>query len=173
MSGQKIVNIDCRVIGFSDVPARLLAKCFPVTGEVLIQKEAEFSSIVRVDKKSNETIVVTDAPTIIENWQLRFNAAEHMAEVISIYQIKKRAGLIQFADPVKKYEPQNVLEVRKVAEKGLVQEFDSSSLTNQHIAALLCIWASHKQSIASSIFEPVLTEDDEENNSDFILPFSI
>lgn len=171
MSDKK-VKIDSRVIGFSDIPARLLASCFPNTGEVYIYKEEVFSTVVRTGSIAQETIIVTDAPNIVEHWQLKFLAAEHLAEVISVYQIKKRAGLIRFHDSVKKYEPQNVLEVRRVAEKGLVQEFDSSSLTNQHIAALLCIWASHKQTIAANIFEPIAPGDDD-STDELMLPFSI
>lgn len=171
MSDKK-VKIDSRVIGFSDIPARLIASCFPVTGEVYIFKEEIFSNVVRGGKSAQETIIVTDAPNIVESWQLKFLAGDHLAEVISVYQIKKRAGLIKFHESVKKYEPQNVLEVRRVGEKGLVQEFDSSSLTNQHIAALLCIWASHKQTIAANIMEPVPPEEDD-SADDLMLPFSV
>ena len=69
---------------------------------------------------------------------------EHLEEVISIYQARFRAKLIEIEPKLNQYNPKNVLEIRKVDKNGLQQEFDSSSLNNGHIAILLAVWASTK-----------------------------
>lgn len=70
---------------------------------------------------------------------MRFEPAKHLKQVIEIYQSAYRAGLVEFDRKLKRYNPINVLQVRKIDKNGLQQEFDSSSLNNGHIAALIAI----------------------------------
>jgi len=65
----------------------------------------------------------------------------------------------------------NILQVRKIDKKGRQQEFDSSSLDNGHIAALLAIWASHK--IVSAYAVTSNQVQDEADIDPTMLPFSI
>jgi glutathionyl-hydroquinone reductase len=89
---------------------------------------------VRPDQQA-DTIVVTDSPNLIQNWQLKFDAQQHLEEVIKVYQASFRAGLVEFEKSLERYNPMNILQVRKIDKNGLQQEFDSSSLDNGHIAA--------------------------------------
>ena len=78
---------------------------------------------------------MTDSPNLIKNWQLKFNAQQHLEEVIRIYQASYRGWLVEFENSIARYNPMNILQVREIDKKGMQQEFDSSSLDNGHIAA--------------------------------------
>ncbi|HHP8003991.1 TPA: hypothetical protein ACSIRO_003798, partial [Acinetobacter baumannii] len=112
MSG--IIRIDSRVAGFSDQPIRLIGAAFADTGELVIQKTAVYSNLPVPSDLSDQTVVVTDSPDQVQNWQLSFNAKEHLEEVISIYQARFRAKLIEIEPKLNQYNPKNVLEIRKV-----------------------------------------------------------
>ena len=62
-------------------------------------------------------------------------------------------------------------EVKEIDKKGMQQEFDSSSLDNGHIAALLAIWASHKIATAYGVMSNQVQEEDDVDRT--MLPFSI
>lgn len=81
MSG--IIRIDSRVAGFSDQPIRLIGAAFADTGELVIQKTAVYSNLPVPSDLRDQTVVVTDSPDQVQNWQLSFNAKEHLEEVIS------------------------------------------------------------------------------------------
>ncbi|ANC35799.1 hypothetical protein NDS20_000392 [Acinetobacter baumannii] len=169
MSG--IIRIDSRVAGFSDQPIRLIGAAFADTGELVIQKTAVYSNLPVPSDLRDQTVVVTDSPDQVQNWQLSFNAKEHLEEVISIYQARFRAKLIEIEPKLNQYNPKNVLEIRKVDKNGLQQEFDSSSLNNGHIAILLAVWASTKIAKGFSITEGNQFEEDAVDPT--MLPFSI
>ncbi len=116
-------------------------------------------------------MVVTDSPNLIKNWQLKFNAQQHLEEVIRIYQASYRCGLVEFENLITRYNPMNILQVRKIDKKGMQQEFDSSSLDNGHIAALLAIWASHKIATAYGVMSNQVQKEDDIDRA--MLPFSI
>ena len=167
----EMIRIDSRVTGFSDQPVRLMAMCFQDTGEILLQTTEIFTALaVPPDLRSN-TVVVTDSPGLIKNWQLKFDAQQHLEEVIRIYQASYRAGLVEFEDSIKRYNPMNILQVRKVDKNGLQQEFDSGALDNGHIAALLAIWASQKIASAHAVTSNQVQKEDDIDRT--MLPFSI
>lgn len=150
-SNDDIVRIDSRVMGFNGDPVRILAVCFKDTGEMRIEKKEIYTNLpVPANLKAN-TIVVTDAMHQVQNWDLPFDATRDLASVISVYQQRSRAGLIDIEKSLNRYNPRNILQVRKVDEKGLKQEFDSSSLNNGHVAVLLCVWASQRVAISHSV----------------------
>lgn len=165
-----IYTIDSRVIGFSSDPVRVLALCF-ATGEIVINSIAEFTELPIIGDDQSTTVVVTDAPDVVQNWNLKFNPQEHLETVITMFQLRSRAGLIQIEKELNRYDPQNVLQVRKVDKKGLQQEFDSTSLNNGHVAVLLAVWASNRISQGNAITRP--TEFKTEEINKFMLPFSI
>ncbi|EXB47290.1 hypothetical protein J522_1941 [Acinetobacter baumannii 146457] len=167
----EIIKIDARVTGFSNDPTRLISLCIPETGEILVQQIEIFTTLpVRPDQQA-DTIVVTDSPNLIQNWQLKFDPREHLEEVIQIYQTSFRAGLVEFEKSLERYNPMNILQVRKIDKNGLQQEFDSGSLDNGHIAALITIWASHKIAVSHAVTSK--EEVKEEYIDRTMLPFSI
>lgn len=139
-----VILIDSRVVGFNEKPCRILSACFKQTGEILVKKEAEFSTFPPSKINKAQSIIVTDAPELIRDWHIAFDAKADLENVIGIYQLQKRAGLVRVEQSVSRYEPSNILQVRKVDKKGILQEFDSTSLMNGHIAVLLSVWASYQ-----------------------------
>lgn len=167
----EIIKIDARVTGFSNDQVRLISLCFPDSGEILVQKIDIFTTLpVRPDQQA-DTIVVTDSPNLIQNWQLKFDPKEHLEEVIRVYQSSFRGGLVEFETSLERYNPMNILQVRKIDKNGLQQEFDSSSLDNGHIAALISIWASNRISVSHAVTSK--EEVKEEYIDRTMLPFSI
>ncbi|WP_151742923.1 MULTISPECIES: hypothetical protein [unclassified Acinetobacter] len=167
----EIIKIDARVTGFSTDQMRLISLCFVDTGQILVQKIEIFTTLpVRPDQQAN-TIVVTDSPNLIQNWQLKFDAKEHLEDVIKTYQASFRAGLVEFETSLERFNPMNILQVRRIDKNGLQQEFDSSSLDNGHIAALISIWASNKIAVSHAVTSK--EEVKEEYIDRTMLPFSI
>ncbi len=167
----EIIKIDARVTGFSNDQMRLISLCFPETGEILVQKIEIFTTLpVRPDQQA-DTIVVTDSPNLIQNWQLKFDLKEHLEEVIKVYQASFRGGLVEFETSLERFNPLNILQVRKIDKNGLQQEFDSSALDNGHIAALISIWASNKIAVSHAV--TCKEEVKEEYIDRTMLPFSI
>jgi len=101
----KMIRIDSRVTGFSDQPVRLMAMCFHDTEEILLQKTEIFTALAVPPDLRSSTVVVTDSPGLIKSWQLKFDAQQHLEEVIRIYQASYRAGLVEFEDSIKRYNP--------------------------------------------------------------------
>lgn len=167
----EIVRIDSRVMGFNGDPVRILAVCFKDTGEMRIEKKEIYTNLPVPEKLKPNTIVVTDAIHQVQNWDLPFNAEKDLASVITVYQQRYRAGLIEIEKSLTRFNPKNVLQVRKVDEKGLKQEFDSSSLNNGHVAVLLCVWASQRVAISHSITHAQGIDSKAIDTS--MLPFSI
>lgn len=167
----EIIKIDARVTGFSNDQMRLISLCFPETGEILVQKIEIFTTLpVRPDQQA-DTIVVTDSPNLIQNWQLKFDPKEHLEEVIKVYQASFRGGLVEFESSLERFNPLNILQVRKIDKNGLQQEFDSGALDNGHIAALISIWASNKIAVSHTVTSK--EEVKEEYIDRTMLPFSI
>lgn len=168
---ETIIEIDARVTGFSNDQIRLISLCFPDTGEIYVDRIEIFSTFPVKPEKKDSTIVVTDSPNLIQNWQLRFSAQEHLEEVIRVYQSSYRAGSVEFEPSLERYNPKNILQVRKIDKNGLQQEFDSGALDNGHIAALISIWASQKMAISHAVMSKGGVEEGYIDKT--MLPFSI
>ncbi|SDC28895.1 hypothetical protein [Acinetobacter boissieri] len=149
-----IVRIDARVVGFSPEPKRILSVCFRETGEILVQKEVAFSSNAVEKQYQANTIVVTDAPELIADWQMSFDAKTHLDQVISMYQLRMRSRRVEIENALRRYDPSNILQIRKIDKNGIQQEFDSSALDNGHLAVLLSVWASSEIALNYSCITP-------------------
>lgn len=160
------VMIDTRILGFGENPCRIISVCDVKSGLVIISKEATWST-GNIKKNKENTVIVTDAMDIVSNWHLGFNPKEDLADVISIYQLRNRAKLLQIKPELTKYAPDNALQIRKVDKSGLQQEFDSSVLNNGHVAVLLSVWAGFKISQSNSLNAEV------EQIDQSMMPFSI
>ncbi|GAA5003373.1 hypothetical protein GCM10023206_07050 [Acinetobacter puyangensis] len=163
------IRIDARVVGFANEPVRILGLCFKDTGELLIEKLEKFSTLPVLEEYRQTTIVVTDAPELVKSWHLSFNAKEDLETVISVYQMRMRSKLVEIAKNLNRFDPGNILQVRKVDKNGIQQEFDSSSLDNGHVATLLAVWASSQVAFNYSAFEAKTVSEDVDNS---MLPFS-
>ncbi|ENV14239.1 hypothetical protein F965_00482 [Acinetobacter schindleri NIPH 900] len=167
----EIIRIDARILSFADEPMRVLSVCFADTGDVLVQKVEAFTTKPVSKEHASDTIIITDAPQIIEGWDIAFDQRHQLEEAISIFQMRKRAGMLEIDPSMRRYDPTQVLQVRKVDKNGMQTEFDSSSLTNGHGAVLLSVWASQRIALAHSISPMEKTETD--NFDMTMMPFSI
>ena len=131
--------IDARAASYSGEAVRIIAATDTKKGIILIQDMAKWSEPTKFDAN---TVIVTDTPTVFDHWQLCFDEAKHMQTVMRAYQTVRSAGLIRLKDTVRRYDPTNVIQMRKIDERGRVEEFDSSSINNGHLAVLLAVWAS-------------------------------
>lgn len=166
------ITIDSRVSGYNDSPIRIVGVCLPNTGQILVKKIMPFDSKVTPDEN---TLVVTDSPQFIQSWQLAFYEKHHLDEVIRTYQMRVKNGLVQLDPEINRFNPQAVIATRKVDKNGTVQELDSSSLSNGHIAVMLAVWASAKASQSHVVIDASHATASPEKNSvaDTMIPFSL
>lgn len=166
------ITIDSRVSGYNDSPIRIVGVCLPNTGQILVKKIMPFDSKVKHDEN---TLVVTDSPQFVESWQLAFYEKQHLDEVIRTYQMRTKNGLVQLDPEINRFNPQAVIATRKVDKNGTVQELDSSSLSNGHIAVMLAVWASAKSSQNQVVIgaSHASTSSETANLPETMIPFSL
>lgn len=163
----KAITIDARVSGYAESPIGIVGVCLPKTGQILLKKINRFEHKVVYNEN---TIVVTDTPQMVDNWQLAFIEKEHLDEVIRTYQMRAKNGLIRLEKELERFNPSTVIAVRKIDKNGTVQELNSDSLSNGHIAVLLAVWASAKASVAHSCMK---APNEEKTESNLLTPFTI
>lgn len=168
----KVIKLDARVSGYKGEPVRIIGLCDINTGSVLVSKTAPYNS---TEKPDENTVIVTDSPETIRNWQLAYDERQHMLEVIKTYGENKRSGRVKLDNALLRYSPDAVVQTRKIGEGGAVYEFDSQATENGHVAVMLMVWAASRairaESQSSLLDEDgSATEDDEDDGS---LPFSL
>lgn len=168
--------IDARAASYSGDPVRIIAATNTKKGIILIKDMAKWSEPTKFDAN---TVIVTDTPTVFNHWQLCFDEAKHMQTVMRAYQTVRSAGLIQLKNKVQRYDPTNVIQMRKIDERGRVEEFDSSSINNGHLAVLLAVWASRTMYGGNIITTPdapaaaQMNGQQADDDDDMLLPMSI
>lgn len=176
MSDKKSVNpnavyIDARAATYDGVAVRILAVTLADTGKILISKEAEWRD---QPVAKGDTIVVTDTPNVFNHWSLAFNEKEQMQAVMAAYKASLAAGLLVLSDEVQRYDPKQVIQTRKVDERGKALDFDSMGINNGHIAVLLAVWAARSAHGGYVITRQPDAEQDEAEDDEFdMMPFSI
>lgn len=168
----KAIKIDSRVSGYKGPPVRILAVCDIVTGAVLVSKTGDYNTAV---KPTPDTVVVTDSPESIKDWQLAYDERQHMVEVVKAYFEMQRSGRIRLDTSLLRYNPDGVIQTRKIDERGANWEFDTSATENGHIAVMLAVWAA-KKSIQGNDRADMMDDEDESMESeeeDDSLPFSL
>lgn len=166
----KIIKIDARVSGYTGEPVRVLAVCMPDTGKVLVQKIAPYREPV---ERKDDTVLVTDSPSHFKNWQLAFYEQQDIAAATRVYFERKRGGFVKIESAVARYDPEGVLELRKVDKTGAVHEFNSSELDNGHMAVLLAIWASARATLGQILANQIDDDDIDFDEDDPMMPFSL
>ena len=170
----QIIRIDARVLGFEGSQVRILSVCDVESGLIMIEKVVDWSDEPVAEKFRDTTVIVTDAPNLIKNWHLSFSAQDHLEQVIQVYVLKKKASQVKLSGNMARYNPDNVLQTRKVDKNGAAQEFDSEQLNNGHIAIMLSVWASDKIHVSHKTMNMDATKKEIENHVDqSMLPFSI
>jgi hypothetical protein len=183
----KTLILDARVSSYAGEPTRLVATCDVATGRIYISAEKPFhppkveKSLVQQLKAKitrGKTLVITDSADNMDKWDLLYREGEHLTEIVRCYHEKIRNNLLAMDDKVQgRYNPENVLQQRRLdANKGAVWEL-STETQNGHICILLACWASMRGA-NSFMFAHQLHQDDsklefEPESSDFDEPFTV
>lgn len=166
------IVIDARAAAYAGESVRILAVVLPSSGRVVVKKQASWSQ--EPEPKDNK-VIVTDTPMIFSYWDMSFNESEQMKEVLEAYNEAQRSGLIVIEDQLRRYEPKDVIQMRKMDERGKVLDFDSMGITNGHMAVLMAIWAARKihGGYIMTASPVALNEGDKEVGDYGLMPFSI
>tara|TARA_B100000530_G_scaffold309310_1_gene235009 strand:- start:29674 stop:30204 length:531 start_codon:yes stop_codon:yes gene_type:complete len=176
MSDKKPVNpnavyIDARAATYDGEAVRILAVTLADTGKILVSKTAEWRD---QPVAKGDTIVVTDTPNVFNHWSLSFNEKEQMQAVMAAYKASLAAGLLVIDSSVQRYDPKQVIQTRKVDERGKALDFDSMGINNGHIAVLLAVWAARSAHGGYVITRQPDPEQKEDEADEFdMMPFSI
>lgn len=164
-----IIKIDSRVSGYTGQPARVLGLCDTDKGTIFVVRLEAYTTEVKSDP---QTVVVTDSPDHIKNWQLSYDERRDMLDVVKSFFSIKNAGMLKVNE--QRLDPTGILEMRKIDERGSVWEFNSSQTNNGHVATLLLVWAGVKAIRGRLLSEQVeeATQDDSEID-DPSMPFSV
>lgn len=167
-----IVIIDARSAGYDGEPARIMAVTDANTGMVNIKVERAWRE---QPVPTDNTIVVTDTPQMFNHWGLSFNEREQMQAVLAAYKAITAMGLLKLDDTLQRYNPAQVIQTRKIDDRGRALDFDSMGMNNGHIAVLLAVWAARMAYGGYSITKEPEEQhnDDDSDDGDDMLPFSV
>lgn len=165
-----IIIIDARAAGYDGEPVRVLGVTLSNSGLINIRRIADWSE---QPKPRDDTMVVTDTPAIFKHWGLSFSERDNMQAVMAAYKAAVSAKTLKIDDSLRHYEPSNVIQTRKVDERGRALEFDSMGMNNGHIAILLAVWAARMAHGGYIITLPDDMVDDDDDFDGGILPFSV
>lgn len=169
---QNIVFIDARSAGYDGEPARIMAVTDANTGMVNIKVERDWRE---QPVAADNTIVVTDTPQMFNHWGLSFNEREQMQSVLAAYKAITAVGLLKLDATLQRYNPAQVIQTRKIDDRGRALDFDSMGMNNGHIAVLLAVWAARMAYGGYSITKEPEEQhsDDDSDDGDDMLPFSV
>ena len=165
-----IVIIDARSAGYDGDPARIMAVTDASTGMINVKVERPWRE---QPVAADNTIVVTDTPQIFNHWGLSFNEREQMQSVMASYKAVTAAGLLKLDDALQRYNPAQVIQTRKIDDRGRALDFDSMGMNNGHIAVLLAVWAARMAYGGYSITKEPEEANSDDNDDDDMLPFSV
>lgn len=166
-SGDGVVTLDVRISGFTGAPVRLLAKVVVASGHTRFFQEM---AVREVPQRRPAQVIVTDAPRYTAVWDLAFDESVDLAQAIVVYRQMVNAARLRLDDAVAKYNPQGVLEVRKIDANGIRTDLDTTSLTNGHVAVLVGCWAAHKASLSWQIMDQ---DDGSDLDDDPSMPYMV
>lgn len=163
------IKLVALVRGYAGKHVCLIALANTDSQEIAISNPLDFYSKY---PKDDHTVIVTDSPNLVNDYQLAFREAEHLKEAIICYEELFQAGKITLKE--RSCDPSVVLQTFKVDTKGKQKEFNTDELNNSHIAALLIVWAAHRAFLNHQITNNFTQEDDQDlDNDDFSTPFLI
>lgn len=165
------IKIDSRVSGYRGSAIRILALSDQQTGAVFVAKQLDASSVGK--NPGDDTVVVTDSPGTTQNWGLAYDERQHMLEVIKTYFELQRSGRIKIADALLRFNPESIIQTRKIDERGAVFEFDSQSTENGHVAVMLAVWAAKKSMQGQEMADLLADDSASDDEDDDGMPFSL
>lgn len=183
----KAIILDARVSSYAGEPTRLVATCDVATGRIYISAQKPFvpvksekTTAQRLKEKitRSKTLIITDSADNLDKWDLLYRESEHLTEIVRCYHEKKRNNLLAMDEKVQgRFNPESVLQQRRLdAKSGSIWEL-STETQNGHICILLACWASLRGA-NSFMFAHQLHQDDsklgfEAESSEFDEPFTV
>lgn len=112
--------------------------------EILRDSNKDIIFNIKVKNRDN-TIVATDSPDLVDNWDLSFNINQDLEQAILNYRKLIREQKLFLDQGVDKYSPDRVIEQRELNQKrGVIEDIDDMTLNSGHIAILVGATASAK-----------------------------
>lgn len=179
--------LDTRVNSYQGPPTRLVATLNAETGLLYISDEKPFHppkkdysllELLKQKKRAGHTVIITDSPDVFEKWDLLFKESEHMAEIVRAYQMRDANKLLKIDPAVMgKFNPENVLQQRRLDVKnGAVWDI-STEAQNGHICILLACWGAMRAlanfSFANQIEQSLEPQEYGADSMDLDEPFTI
>ena len=177
--------IDCRIAGFSPDAIRMIAVYDSQNDQLTISKALPYEppkdpyqgktaqQVAQLKELERNTVVVVDNSSAFAKWDLHFVETENLDEAIQAYYMLERTKCLVLGDAVRQqYNPEGVIEVRKMDIAGKKYELNSEELTNGNMGILVACWAVMRVRNASVLVEEgqAPTQDDIDS---FDVPFSI
>lgn len=164
------IKLVALVRGYSGKHVCLIAIADTDSQQIAISNPLPFNSQY---PKDDNTVIVTDSPNLVNEYQLAYREAEHLKEAVVCYEELNQAAKITLKDHA--CDPSIVLQTFKVDTKGKQKEFNTDELNNSHIAALLIVWAARRAFLNHHITNSFSQESDQDelDNDDFSTPFLI
>lgn len=182
----RIVVIDTRISGYAGQPTRLVATLDVTTGHLVVSGEKPYKPVprersiaekIKLKLLQSKTIIITDSPDTLSNWDLMYKEADHLNEVVRAYTTFKRDKLLTLDKTIQgRYNPDNVLQPRKLdINNGALWEL-SNETENGNICILSACWGAMKAA-NNFMFAAQVNQDTSQSSSqyddDFSEPFSI
>lgn len=179
--------LDTRVNGYAGQPTRLVATYNVATGNLYISAEKPFNPIpkkrsvlelLKLQRIQARTLIITDSADSLAKWDLLYRESDHLTEVVRCYHEKKRNNLITIDPKVQgRYNPDSVLQARKLDVKaGALWEL-STETENGHICILLACWgamrATNNFSFTAQLEQDLSQVHNEPDSFDLDEPFTL
>lgn len=160
--------LDIRVNGYRGQPTRLVATLNTDNGLLYVsgekpynqpKKEHSLLDLIKVKSREQRTVIVTNSPDVFDKWDLLFKEDEHMQEIVRAYQMRTANKLLKIDPSVMgKFNPENVLQHRKLDVKlGSVWDM-STEVENGHVCILLACWAAMRSMVNHSFAHQINNE---------------
>lgn len=169
-----VIKIDARSAGYDGVPVRIMSITDANSGMITVKVERDWREQPVPDEN---TVVVTDTPHVFKHWSLAFSEKEQMQVLLAAYRAITAAGLLKLDENLRRYDPAQVIQTRKIDERGRALDFDSMGMNNGHIAVLLSVWAARLAAGGYAMTRDPSDDQDSDDSDDDdafdMLPFSI
>lgn len=151
---QNTLIIDTRVNSYAGSPTRLVATYDVPTGQLYISAEKPFKPVpkqrtvlelLKLKQVQAKTLIITDSADTLQRWDLLYKELDHLTEIVRCYHEKKRNNLLTIDPTVQgRFNPENVLQPRRLDVKaGALWEL-STETENGHICIMLACWGAMK-----------------------------
>lgn len=178
--------IDARVSSYAEAPTRLIATLDIASGLLYISEQKAFNpppitnpiELVKEKLRAKKTLIITDSADTLAKWDLLYDEKENINEIVRAYHAKTRDNLLVMDPKVQgRFNPESVLQARKLDVKtGAIWEL-STDTTNGHICVLLACWgamrATNNFSFTTQLHQDLDHIEHEPDSDDLDEPFTL